>query len=525
MDFRETFRELYASLVYLWHRTRGVETDPLARRIAVHENAFGKSRPEMRREPPGEVKEVVMEVDTTVEVAVDGEKQWLGIGDNYGYGLSRRERSEALGIQFEKELEKRGFGRFSECKASYTVPLNKPLPPLDPNPDANLRESRTHEHRHRSWRRNPYERAAQRDPDHEEPRASSSPKRKSRFQRNSGVASVHVYDDHPPASILRTYRNNRTASQTLPSGAKDSQLSDSPGLPMQDRSPSITRSDTVLGRLFSNQPLRSDGGHTSLSGGSVMPPSSPSHRTHLPFNAAPTVLPQNIDAGRPVEVTTRHHGSPNMNDVQELRAEPAVLPISPPPVQRRQVQSDRSNLELPPSLPPKDPRRSLHRRELANFQPGLAQADVVSAPIMPAVPASDPASDPERIGTPSRREEWSHHVGPPADVRELPNPQVPSRLPTPRTYGGTFSGDGTPSPRSQASVKVAVPTHTLSPESTRWFRSKGIPRMSGEKPPLPSRSRPASFPLNRSNLYPLPNARSPPIAPRADPTLSPQRDS
>jgi hypothetical protein len=125
MDFRETFREMYASLVYLWHRTRGVETDPLARRIAVHENAFGRSRPEMRREPLGEVKKVVMEVDTTVEVAVDGEKQWLGIGDNYGYGLSRRERSEALGIQFEKELEMRGFGRFGECKASYIVPLNK----------------------------------------------------------------------------------------------------------------------------------------------------------------------------------------------------------------------------------------------------------------------------------------------------------------------------------------------------------------------------------------------------------------
>ena len=507
----------------MWHRTRGVETDPLARRIAVHENAFGRSRPEIQREPLGEVKEVKevgLKMDTTVDVAVDGEKQWLGIGDGYGYGLSRRERSEALGIQFEKELAKRGYGRFSECKASDTVLLIKqtPLPPLDPDPDVNLRGSHTHEHRHRSWRRNPYERAAQSDPDHEEPRASSSPKRKSRFQRNSRITPVRVYDDHPPASILRTYRNSRTASQTLPSGAKDPQLpqsTDLPGLPRQDRYPllpNISRSDTVLARLFS---LRSDGGHTSLSG-SVVPPTSPSHH-HLPFNAAPIVLSQNVDAGRPVEVTTRHHGSPNMNDVQESRAEPAVLPISPLPVHWRQVQPDRSTPEFPPLLPPRDPRRSLHRRELANFQPSLV---VASAPIMPAVPASNPVSDPERIGTPSRREGRSRHIGPLADVRELPDPQTPSRrLPTPRTYGDTFSGGCTPSPRSHASVK-AVPTHTFSPESTRCSRSKGTPRMGGETSPLPG-----SFPLNRRKLYPLPDARSPPVAPRADQTLSPQRNS
>ena len=124
MDFRETFRELYASLVYMWHRMRGVETDPIARRIAVLENALDKSRPEMRQGHPGEVRVVVLGVDRTVEVAVDGEKQWLGVGDDYGYGLSRRERSEALGIQFEKELEKRGIGRSGECKASDTLPVN-----------------------------------------------------------------------------------------------------------------------------------------------------------------------------------------------------------------------------------------------------------------------------------------------------------------------------------------------------------------------------------------------------------------
>ncbi|KAF8483336.1 organic solute transporter Ostalpha-domain-containing protein [Russula ochroleuca] len=499
MDFRETFRELYASLVYMWCRMRGVETDPLARRIAVLENVFDKSRSEKRRGCSGEAKELVVRVDKTIDVtvAVDGEQQWLGVGDDYGYGLSRRERSEALVIQFEKELDKRGYGR------------------SNPDPDVNLRQSLTHEHRHRSWRRSPYERVGQRDPDQEVPHtSSSSPKRKSRSQRNSRNAekSVRVYDDQPPPSILRTYRNNRTASQTLPSGAKEPELSQNqmiPGLPMRDRYPlspvnaNIVRSDTVLARLFS---LRSDGDHTSLSGGaSVVPPSSPSHRTHLPFNAAPTVLPQNIDARRPVEVATWHPGSPNTNDVQELHAESTVHPISPPPVRQRQVQPDRSGPELPPPPPPKDPRRSLHR----------------------PVPAQNPVSKPERIITSSRREERSHYVGPLANVRELPVPQTPfavtHRLPMPRMHAAAFSGDRAPSPRSRAYVKVGVPTHTFSPEPTHWLRSKGTPRTGGGMSPLPSRL--SSFPLNYGKLYSLPDARSPPTAPRADQTLLRLRDS
>ncbi len=121
MDFRETLCELNASLVYVWRRMRGVETDPLARRMAVLENAFDKSLSERRRRPR---EELVLEVDKTVEVAVDGEKQWLGVGDNYGYGLSRRERSEALVIQLEKEPEKRVYERSGECKGPAIHPCN-----------------------------------------------------------------------------------------------------------------------------------------------------------------------------------------------------------------------------------------------------------------------------------------------------------------------------------------------------------------------------------------------------------------
>ncbi len=125
MDFRETIHELYASLVYMWRRMRGVETDPLARRMAVLENAFDKSLPEMRRGHPREAKDLVLEVNKTVGVVVDGEKQWLGVGDDYGYGLSRRERSEASGMQFEEVLAKRGYGSTSECKVPDIRPCNE----------------------------------------------------------------------------------------------------------------------------------------------------------------------------------------------------------------------------------------------------------------------------------------------------------------------------------------------------------------------------------------------------------------
>ncbi|KAH9996669.1 organic solute transporter Ostalpha-domain-containing protein [Russula compacta] len=513
MDFRETFRELYASLVYMWHRMRGVETDPVARRVAVLENAFDKSRVEVWREGPIEAKEQVVEVDRAVEVEVNGERQWLGVGDEYCYGLVRRERSETLGIQFERELQKRGYG----C--------------------SNLGQ---HGRKHRSRRRGAYEPVSQSTPHHEEPRVSSSPSKRKSHSRPT--EQVRVYDERPPPSVLRTYRDNRTASQALSSGAKALQVftntvsQDVPGSPTQDRHPpqhanaTIVRADTVLGRLFSGQPLQSDGGHTSLSGGaSVIPPKSQSHRTHLPLNATPTVLPQNVDARRPVEVTTWHPASPDMKDAQELHAEPTVLLISPPPVQQPQERLDRGGAELsllPPRPPPKSPLRSSHHRESARFQSSPAQANFTATPIMTVLPAPNIVSEPERIGKASRTEERSDHTGPHTNVRKLPDPQTPSaishRPPRPRTYEATSSGNDVHSSRHRASMGVAVPTHTFIPESARWLRSKGTPRIMdrGMSPLLLRRSLPLDY-----NLSYLPNARSPPSVPRADQILSRHQNS
>lgn len=126
MNFRETFRELWVGCVYMWHRIRGKEpvVDSGAIRAAHYEIAFGKQRftPYQRddcddsrtenidlKEPT--LPQVQVEVSERVEVDIGGEKQWLGTGDNYGYGLEflRRERSEGLEEQIERELEKRGY--------------------------------------------------------------------------------------------------------------------------------------------------------------------------------------------------------------------------------------------------------------------------------------------------------------------------------------------------------------------------------------------------------------------------------
>ena len=117
MDFRETFRELSAGSVYMFRRMRGAETDPHARRVAALEGAFDKSREHVWRERREEEKVRDLQVIKVVEVDVDGEMQWLGGGDDYDHRPSRRERSEALGVVVDRELEKRDYGRSDgECE-------------------------------------------------------------------------------------------------------------------------------------------------------------------------------------------------------------------------------------------------------------------------------------------------------------------------------------------------------------------------------------------------------------------------
>ena len=117
MDFRETFREVRAGLVYMWCRMHGTETDSLARRVAVLEGAFDKSRARVWRERRRKVKGRDLEVNEVVEVEIDGERQWVGLGDDYGHGLSRR---EALDVN---QLERRGHRCSGECKTHSLLPI------------------------------------------------------------------------------------------------------------------------------------------------------------------------------------------------------------------------------------------------------------------------------------------------------------------------------------------------------------------------------------------------------------------
>jgi hypothetical protein len=494
----------------MWRRMRRAETDSHARRVAVLENAFDKRRAQVWRECRREVKGRDSKVDNVVGVQIDRERQWLGLGDDSGYGRS------------------------GECKAPGLLPItNIPMATtVDPElgqVDANLWQNHTHERRRRSLWRSAYERVSQNNPDREDPRAlPSSSKRKSRRSRNA-EQRVRVYDDHPPPSILRTYRDNRRASQVLRAQAAQfpgNTMSQNSGLNVQDQHPvlstqkELVRADTVLHRLFSDPPLRSDGSYSSRSGGtSAISASSQSHRTHLPLNAAPVVLTWSVDSGRPVEVAAGRPTSPVMaaEDACELQVEPVDLPVPPQPVQQLQDGLDQTAAELPPSPPSKDSHMSSHRRESVLHQ-GIPSASMV-------VPTPNLVSDRELTPTPYHPEDQSRYSGP--SLHELPGPQSPSPPPhrpaASGAYETTFPREVIPSSPSRASMRVEVarPTHTFHPQPSRQPRSKGARRTS-----VPVNVGTSSLPPRRSvpqssyTLSYLPDARSPPSSPRADQTLS-----
>lgn len=121
MNFNETIKELWIGMRYGLDRLRGRETDMMARRDAVREDLFGWSKWEMKgrmTEKKPETSGVRINVEEMVHL--DSERQWLGVGNDYGYGLgyhSRRvqERSDPLEEQINKELSAREVGK--RCKS------------------------------------------------------------------------------------------------------------------------------------------------------------------------------------------------------------------------------------------------------------------------------------------------------------------------------------------------------------------------------------------------------------------------
>ncbi|KLO10338.1 DUF300-domain-containing protein, partial [Schizopora paradoxa] len=109
-DFRETFREIWHGYLYIFDRMRGRETDQGARRLAVREDLFGP-RQTYREKPPSDKGSITVNIEKQVHVG--NERQWIGAGDDYAYGLDypRKERSAGLEEQIDDELEKRGMPR------------------------------------------------------------------------------------------------------------------------------------------------------------------------------------------------------------------------------------------------------------------------------------------------------------------------------------------------------------------------------------------------------------------------------
>ena len=351
--------------------------------------------------------------------------------------------------------------------------------------------------------------------------ASSSPRRKSRPRHASKDPEqrVRVYDDQPPSSLLRTYRDNRTPVQELPPGAQSPQppgirtSQDVSGLPVQDQhlSPptarvSVIRTDTVLNRLFPNPSVRSKGGNSLYSGGTSVVLSSMSHRTHLPINAAPAVLAQSVGAGRAVEISpsTLPPSSPVTRNTHELHAMLSYLPIPPPSVQPMQSGLDQRDTDLPPSPPPKSSPRPSHRRESAHFHARPAQADdLPGAPPVILIPTTT---------SPTSTEDRSRHAR--SCQRGPPNSPTPRYPRSSRTYETPHpvEGDAAPS-RSWSAPQAAAAPHIFTPQpvpsrSPKRPQSKGargttvpVPRDSQLSPPLP--------PFSADNLYHLPDTRFP----------------
>ena len=122
MNFKETGREIWHGWVYMLRKSRGHEVDAQARREAILENVFGRSRFTIVRDANGSVsgkgnaseKDLSVSVHVEKEVRVDDERQWLGAGDDYAYGIGyqarrQKEPSEGLELQIERELARRGY--------------------------------------------------------------------------------------------------------------------------------------------------------------------------------------------------------------------------------------------------------------------------------------------------------------------------------------------------------------------------------------------------------------------------------
>nr|GAT46121.1 predicted protein [Mycena chlorophos] len=202
-DFRETGREIRAGWVYIMDKMSGREPTPDrgARRFAHYESAFGRPRPANLATSNLKVEELDLEKGLRSPPAAGAEYPWLRLpGDN------RREKSEDLEIQINRELEMRGYGSHIPGRGHIGAP-----------PDT----SRATSHKpQRSWWRSVYSRVSQVDEDEQHLSAKPSKrhqKKQSRSRHRSRDLDADrrllepdlTFDDPPPPSIFASRKNQR----------------------------------------------------------------------------------------------------------------------------------------------------------------------------------------------------------------------------------------------------------------------------------------------------------------------------
>ncbi|KAJ7496997.1 organic solute transporter Ostalpha-domain-containing protein [Mycena latifolia] len=330
LDFRETLREIRLGWVYIWDKMRGREPTPDmgARRNAHYESAFGRPRPSNlpTNKGMGEIGQSDVEKGLLSPMGIQMETRedtlWLGLG-----GYSRREKSEGLEVQIEKELERRGYGSH--------IPGRGHIGPAHELDSAPVHKTQ------RSWWRSVYSRVSQSGPEPEdEQRLTSQPSKRKQSKHKSRahgsrdvdadrrllVEHDHEFDDPPPQPLLNSHRGRRqdreqrhfpreehldtlaplsvfTAHRSSHQVRQSKQRSSSnptlsiPVSPVAPTSysqplpissqPPLTRSDSLLGRVFppsASNATSIDHAHDSDSGRSL-----PSTSTHgvTPSRATP----------------------------------------------------------------------------------------------------------------------------------------------------------------------------------------------------------------------------------------------
>ncbi|KAH9940896.1 DUF300-domain-containing protein [Epithele typhae] len=454
MNFQETFVELWSGTVYMWYRYRGKEVDVQAHRQVALENVFGRSRYDISREAnepkvaTGE-KELNVSVMVEKEVRIGEEQQWLGLGDEYKYGLGyqsrrQRERSEGLESQIEKELSRRGYTLRGNPTTTYTPIINE---------EAAEAPITGHHHAQSSWWRRFYPRFSQSGPGPDSeasPQGSfpNSPRRSRHLSSFMPNVKEHTYEDPPPPSAIRMYResklnggprnskqNSQPAFEPLllasfgvpPGGPPDAHAQSRPTqspshylrhpvlAPLESMaslstpalpSPSMQslQADSYLERAFAGSIDIGSSAEALLSG-----PSSQAHHAQIKFGGVPEVatrdkmvlkIPVLVDpsimiASTPVSRST----------TMQTITRPAAIagPSSPVPPQPLAFRSQppqspplagsppgRAPTSSRPSSDTQQWRRSSHKRDSAQFYPeprALSPPQVVS-PVMQSPPQS-----------------------------------------------------------------------------------------------------------------------------------------